>query len=96
MLPENVETVMKKGKWVTNMIVYTLFSTTMGSCGHRHRSILTAARCQAKTTRLFRKRGDGSYSDRTLQIIDDKGLSGTRKPSEEEYLVFIELCNTLN
>jgi hypothetical protein len=78
------------------MTAYTLFGTTMGSCGHRHRSILTAARCQAKTTSLLRKRGDGSYSDRTLQIVDGKGLSGTRKPSEEEYLAFIELCNTLN
>lgn len=59
------------------MMMYTTIGSVRGECGHQHRSILAAVRCQMRDSAGCAKHG--GYSDRAVRHAD-----GTRL-SESEY-----------
>jgi hypothetical protein len=40
-----------------------------GQCGHKHHSLISAFRCQAKDSRACKR--SGGYSDRSLVIVEN-------------------------
>lgn len=62
---------------------YVNAGSVTGECGHRHRSISTAAKCQHKHENGCSRQG--GYSDRSLRIEVDGYLE---RPSEEEALEY--------
>jgi len=52
---------------------FTTIGDVRGSCNHKHRSVLTAARCLREDRKGCEKQG--GYSDRTVTASDDSELS---------------------
>jgi hypothetical protein len=60
---------------MTDKVYYEARGRVRGSCGHRHRSILTACKCVNQDYRACRKLGGGAYSDRVVRRLDGEPLS---------------------
>jgi hypothetical protein len=54
-------------------MTYTTRGSVRGSCGHKHRSIETAARCQLGDQKDCNQAG--GYSDRQVVRVDGKDLT---------------------
>lgn len=67
------------------MTRYTTIGDVRGSCGHRHRMVAAAERCQGQDSRNCRYHG--GYTDRTVVAVDSDGE--TRRLTEGEYWEFM-------
>lgn len=62
------------------MTYYTTRGSVRGSCGHKHRSIDTAAKCVKRD--MGGCKGQGGYSDRSVAKVEDGELV---ELSEDEF-----------
>jgi hypothetical protein len=65
-------------------MIYTCKGSVRGECGHRHRKLETAVRCNARDSRGCKRQG--GYSDR--QIVRADGVS--LKESEIDLIAYLE------
>ena len=74
----------------TKTIRYTLTGSVRGNCGHKHETIMAAAKCSVQDQRGCKSQG--GYSDRDLRVIED-GVS--RRPTENEYAYFCDCIDQI-
>jgi hypothetical protein len=73
-------------------VYYTTYGSVCGDCGHKHRTIETAARCAAKHSASIRRyNGQHSYSDRrTVRWSDWTRKGDPLTPAEQSDLQDIQ------
>jgi hypothetical protein len=76
--------------WTGNIMAtyYTNIGLRRGGCGHQHRSIASAAKCQLKESRACRRWGH--YSDRNLRVMGDGVVRRPTQAERDEYLDTVE------
>ena len=73
-------------------IAYTTRGPVRGTCGHRHRSIETAAKCVLRDGRDCRSLGGGAYSDRRVVAVEagaERELTGDEFERYENEIAFL-------
>ncbi len=63
---------------------YTCIGSVRGCCGHKHRSLKTAARCLDRDIKGCRKQG--GYSDRYVRFVDGSRLDEAQSAKVDWYL----------
>jgi len=67
-------------------ITYTTIGNVRGACGHTHRSILAAWRCQDRDYRECKRAGSAFYTDRRIVRTDGEEMTDAE----------IDLCYALD
>ncbi len=63
---------------------YTTHGSVCGDCGHKHRTIKTAASCAAKHSAMIRRYSGNGYSDRRVVRWSDSTWQGDPLTQDEK------------
>ena len=69
---------------MTTKVTYTTYGSVCGGCGHKHRTLETAAKCATKHSRNIRRwNGRNAYSDRRVVRSSDWDRKGEPLTEDE-------------